>query len=360
MDALTLRVAARYAAMSEEKLEILLQKLRKGATSSLTWGSLTAVLESLDSRWKVEKTVGIVKLYRDADHPERFDGTFEEVERRIKESQQYAVTSLPSKPKHGQLYFMDMSGPIEHPTRKGTFYFTVRPWMGHQSWTITAPTGKSFEAIPGQYDFGTFYHKYNSGVRSRGKISLFGVVPWLNKETDWIDQINKKLDLDAHEPAVPRTRQSTGSCPVCFQNIKAKPKVVLHGYKRPGHGSTEGNCFGYGYLPFEVSKDGTKDYLEKVLEPQLKGVKAKLKDIRDGLKSGDFDSIPQRRGRPDITPDNPGWQRAVEGLLYTLERDLKFAESDVRVYSTLVRRWKKRPLPKEGEPHIDWFLQGRK
>lgn len=56
-----------------------------------------------------------------------------------------------------------------------------------------------------------------------------------------------------------------GTCPVCEGEFRLlKERMVHHGYKRPGHGSIEGDCPGVGYPPYEVSTEGTERYLERV------------------------------------------------------------------------------------------------
>jgi hypothetical protein len=344
--------------MSEEKLKELLLKIRKGATASLNWGQLGQVLAALDPGWKLEKTVGLVKLYgyKDKqDDPEWVADTKSEAESLHKVYSDSAVSSLPSKPKHGQLYVMDLS-PVQESEHRKEWEFTFKPWMGHNGWKVTTPQGEVFNALPGRYDLSGNAHR---GWQPRSKLPLYDVIPWLNKNTDWLEQINRKLNMAPHEPAIPRTRENTGSCPVCFQNIKLnKDKMVLHGYKRPGHGSTEGNCFGYGYHAFELKVDGTKDYLNKILVPELNGYESNLKR----LKSGEIEKLNTNRwGSPNwITPDDPQWDRFLRAAVDETERAIKRAQSEVEVYSSLVKHWKERPLPKEGEPLVNWYYKGQK
>lgn len=53
-----------------------------------------------------------------------------------------------------------------------------------------------------------------------------------------------------------------GTCPVCEHQQKITPRgaMVLHGYRRPGDGSIEGDCFGVGLPPYEVSSEGCVKY----------------------------------------------------------------------------------------------------
>lgn len=353
------RVLRRYleAAMSEEKLNELLLKIRKGATSSLNWTQLGAVLAALDPGWKLEKMVGLAKLYGygdKMDEPEFFWGRSQgEAEARWRTLEPQVVTSLPSSPKVGQLYVMDLEPVTEG--RPGDWSFKFKVWMGAEGWRITTPDGKTRDELPGRYDLGDFQHGYRTKTRS--KLHVWDAVKWLNTQTDWLAQINRKLGMDAHEPAAPRTREGTGSCPVCFQNIKARPEIVLHGYKRPGTGQVHGNCSGMGYLPFEVSVKGTKAYLDEVLERQLKDAKEYLKK----LKAGDIKVLPARYGQKMVTLGDPQWDRTLKATLEDLEdSQIPRMEGLIGAYKRLVQHWKERPLPKEGERHIDWFEKGQK
>jgi len=66
----------------------------------------------------------------------------------------------------------------------------------------------------------------------------------------------------------------TGTCQCCFGTFKAPKSVTLslHGYERPGNGYIVGRCRGEGHVPFEVSCEQTKIWLQE------------LKGIRDGMK----------------------------------------------------------------------------
>lgn len=347
--------------MSEEKLKELLLKIRKGATASLNWSQLGQVLAVLDPGWRLEKTVGLVKLYGYKDHEdssEWFAGDKSEAEALHKVYSDSAVSSLPSKPNHGQLYVLDLS-PVQettrHPNQKD-WEFTLKPWMGHNGWKVTTPQGEVFNALPDKYSLSG---NISRGWQPRPKLPLYDVLPWLNKNTDWLEQINRKLNMDPHVPAISRTRENTGSCPVCFQNIKLNNgRMVLHGYKRPGHGSTEGNCFGYGYPAFELKVDGVKAYLNQALIPDLNG----HEDFLKRLKKGEVEKLNTSRwGSPNwITPDDPQWPRFFRETVDKTERAVKEAQSEVDTYSKLVKHWKERPLPKEGELLVNWYYKGQK
>lgn len=365
---LVLKVAARYqrqAALSEEKLKEILLKIRKGATSNLTWSQLSQVFDVLDPGWKLEKIVGLVKLYGVDGHEESpafLFGTREEMEPRHNDYSKFAVQTLPTNPKAGQLYILEMSSlePYQGTGKQGgDVKFTFKPWIGHEGWKVTSPQGEVFNGLPGKYSLdGSAFHGWKAFPRT--KMPTGDVVRWLLKNTDWMDQINRKLNMDPHEPAVPRTRENTGSCPVCFQNIKLTAnKMVLHGYRRPGTGSTHGSCFGVGYESYELSDDGMKDYLSKSLIPMLKGAQDYVRRLHAGEVNKINVASPMSQPRY-VTKEDPNWDRVLKRETESAEKNVEYRQSDVGVYQRLVQHWKKRDLPKEGEPHIDWYIQGQK
>lgn len=365
MNTLALRVAARYqrAAMDEKKLEEILLKIRKGATASLTWKQLSEVLAVLDPGWGFKKIVGLVKLHGrsgNEDAPELMvSENKDEIEQKHRMYSPHAVTSLPSTPKAGILYALDLTPVQERQQGSGTeWYFEFKPWLGHEGWEVKTPAGEVFNGLPSRFSIsGSAWHGWRP-VKAT-KLPLYDAIEWLNKNTDWRDQVNKKLGVGEIEEAVPRTRENTGSCPVCFQNIKLRSgKIVLHGYQRPGHGQVVGNCFGMGYEPYERSDRGMKDYLKKELEPALK----KVKELLRKLKSGKVDVLLVRStwSEKTITPDDPDWERQLKKQIANAELREESLEVEVKVFEKLIQYWKERPLPKQGEPHIDWYYKGQK
>ena len=224
--------------------------------------------------------------------------------------------------------------------------------MGNEGKKITAPDGKSQDLLPTK-------HNISKGSPARPEYTAYTKMPtwnavrWLNEKTDWVDQINRRLSMEAFEPSVTRTRDDTGSCPVCFQNVKAKPHIALHGYLRPGRGSIHGRCDGSGWLPFEVSVDGTKNYLTEL----EKGLAQTLERIMQ-LKAGEVKLI-RNRFNKIIEPTSPHWAATVEGEIKDSEHKAADLKHEIEVFKKLVHHWKLRPLPKEGDRHIDWYSKGQ-
>ncbi len=353
MENLIFRVATRFAAMDSAKMDALLQKIRKGATSTITWAQLGEVFAVLEPGWKLEKTVGLVKMFGNTsdNRPDTPDYYWEEseanVQKRRKELEKDQIASPPTNPKHGKLYVTYLGDVVPSASRGGGFDFHFRLWMGNEAWQIKTPDGKEKLFIPTRFSgVGDFRHGYRPV--KYGKLPAYDAVAWLNKETKWLDQINAKLGTDPHEVVI-RTRDGTGSCPVCFQNVKITNgvKIVLHGYKRPGTGSAHGSCFGVGYPAFELNVKGSKDYLDN-LRAGLMGAEAEVKK----LKSGQVAELP-------FMPGDKDWEYVLKTTLDEAEDRVENLEGYVKAYGELVQKWKPRDLPKEGDRHIDWFFKGR-
>lgn len=344
------RVVGRHleaAEITPEKLNELLLKVRKKATSTFNWKNIADVLTALGG--KITKTVGLVPV-----DDWMFANSEAEIAAKHAALEKLRVPSLPSSPKHGQLYVTRLD-PVgeEH----GHWTFKVAGALGNDGWLIEMPNGKTWTALPSQYDVGELRHGKQQ-ARPAAKISVYDTLAWLNKEGGWVELANEKLAMPAMEPTVPRTRENTGSCGVCFQNIKVKPGnppiLVLHGYKRPGTGNVHGNCFGMGYPPFELSVNATKEWLHKALIPSHARSVEALKQLESGVVTE-----LEKHGRKYKVGD-PGWEAELRGSTLEAERQVLFAEAEVKVFEALVSKWKVRPMPKEGDRHINWYSEGRK
>jgi hypothetical protein len=119
------------------------------------------------------------------------------------------------------------------------------------------------------------------------------VLTELQMESLAIETERKKLEKEE------RARVGKATCSCCFgpfmllpkakRGDKSMPGVVLHGYKRPGRGYLEGECFGAGWPPFELSSEGTSAYLvhlESILEGLEKGLGRIERDEYDHLSIG--------------------------------------------------------------------------
>lgn len=148
-----------------------------------------------------------------------------------------------------------------------------------------------------------------------------------------------------------------GTCPVCYREQKLRAGLmVLHGYTRPGYGYVQGNCFGVGWAPFEVSPDGTIAYVERVLQPMLERQELFLQNLRNGtitvLHVPDYSKPPSRFGRETkkITPaDGHAFRSEVLSRISSTESLIRQLTRDIAERTEKVRGWKAAPIRTEEE-----------
>jgi hypothetical protein len=218
---------------------------------------------------------------------------------------------------------------------------------------VTAPNGKTFRATRGT------------------EISL---ASWLRDETQYLDaladkvaEINRgmkkeRLVKNEGKPLV----AGAGTCPACFGGFKLRtrrdaqhPRVVLHGYQRPGWGFVEGRCFGVDYPPFELSPEGSKAWLEQLVIT-LKGLgesqvslKKTLREPTSKREQIDFVSQKGEHGlhHERFTPDHPDWDKAVKRYRSKAEDDLAGTvrlitqiKAEIKDLKRRIATWKPREL----------------
>jgi hypothetical protein len=141
-----------------------------------------------------------------------------------------------------------------------------------------------------------------------------------------------------------------GICPVCEGEYRLhRQRMVHHGYKRPGHGSIQGDCPGVGYPPYELSTEGTEVYLIGIVD-QLDKANYWLQR----LQSGDVQELNRQVNKysryeapqfEKLTPAD-GWKFKDE-----LQQRIKEAERRVDGLTreqnrcrSLIQNWRERPL----------------
>jgi hypothetical protein len=159
----------------------------------------------------------------------------------------------------------------------------------------------------------------------------------------------------------------SGTCQVCFKLQKTRDGLmVLHGYKRPGHGWVEGRCWGTSYAPFEVSSERTKEFLA-----ELQKEKARREEHLRKLQASEYetllfipyqspygprkDAVKVPRGAVRIgfggLDSVPSYEDLRKERIYETERDLRLLDHDIKMYEKAIAEWKPKPWPsKELEP----------
>jgi hypothetical protein len=139
-----------------------------------------------------------------------------------------------------------------------------------------------------------------------------------------------------------------GSCQVCEGDFKLHGgRMVLHGYKRPGHGYILGDCMGVGEVPYEVSCDITKRMRDGVAGAIVKA-ENRLADLKEGRVheltirfrgGGDTYKEPKVYKRGD-----PNFEWKLRDAVSDVERDIYYLKRD---HARLVKRvdaWQQRPI----------------
>jgi hypothetical protein len=325
-------------------------KLRKGSDASVSLGQLIQVLEYLGG-WQVTKIVGFVQRHGH-DHPEYFTTSNENQVRLVyKEHKEKEVSILPAHPEAGVSYYMNVTEPNTNWVNQ-QWGFTFQRWTGENGFRFTSPEAKVLEILPGKYDRSVDPKDIRPGLH---------LLPWLKKETNYLEQISKVLGMPTHEEekrqSKPRTRANTGTCGACFRNIKLKdrgkqlPVMVLHGYQRPGWGQTVGRCIGVDYPPYELSPDGTKallQYLEGQLESQ--------EDFLRRLKAGEVTELYHERTHKRLTPETEGaaWKMLIDSRIRKTEYTVNSLVADAKTAKKMIAEWKLAPLPEEGSEMAVW------
>lgn len=201
------RIVRRFLASQplDDKMKALLLKLRKGADASLTMGGLMKLLTFFGG-WKVEKGFGLIAEHH---NPMRKGDEYELLAEESEQSaifyyeklKQDEVSSLPTNPAKGKRYVMDLE-PLHNwrAVDRQVWGAKYKMWTTVPSLTFTDPKGKTFEALPSKWS-----------SRTEKDIKVGDILKWMKAESTYLTQINEILGMEAHEPAVPRTRDGTGT-----------------------------------------------------------------------------------------------------------------------------------------------------
>lgn len=326
------RVARRFAADISTKLRNTIERVVSKHGGKVKKDEAFAVLEHF--AYRIEPIFGFVgggmksQDFRTPEAAEAFRRT----------NQKLIVTKLPEIGKPGQVYIMDVSGPEE------TIYgFTVsfRMWVGSEGYRVTSPEGSAFELLA------------DAQARSmkRERIDVDPLVKWIRTETDLPSKF-EAIKNEKKEVFV-RTRENTGSCGACLRNIKLKeksgsqhPVIVLHGYRRPGTGNTQGSCLGVEFPPYELSDAATK-YALKRAESSRESREAWVRK----LEAGEVTELASITGRvlKKENVDPISWQRSIEQEIQREKGDIRFLNRTIETLKQLISDWKLRPLPEAGQ-----------
>lgn len=340
-----------FKPLSPEKMTALLTKLRKGATASFGWREVALIVERLGGA--VTPIVGAVDLSTsDAEDGEmgeisRWSNDPEELARTREEWTRASVAAVPATVVPGETYYLEVGAVTAHEGSLGTSWcLKGKAVMGAEGWRVQWADGSRADFFPSRYDL-----TYRGGGRKN--VSVYDAHRWLAGR-GWEAAAAAALGVEEHVPAEQRTRDGTGTCGVCFANVKIPGgRIALHGYRRPGDGYAHGRCGGTDYQPFELSVEATKRELG-FLSHQLAGVRRHL----ESLRAGDVTVV--NLFRREVKVGDADWNRAFRNALEDQERAVLRLEAEVTAYGLLVTHWRVRELPREGARQINWYVEGQK
>lgn len=320
-------------------INTMLEKVRKGATAGLSEKQLATVLAHLGGSLARE----VVDLDAQA---------FVYLGRRgDEEYQEGAVDRLVAQ----------YSKPLERP---GDVQIVGKPTRKETSCDVPCTVrALAYRVALGEHsdlltpeEFGLrSYARYilQGDARKAPTVPLYEVTKWLI-ERGWKERAAAALGVEPHTPALPRTRANTGTCGVCFANVKLdKGRIVLHGYQRPGDGMAHGRCWGVDHAPFELSPDATRDYTDRALTPRREGAERRVAELAlGGMVLG--------TAKHPVPPTDPRWPSSWAAEKDSAARALASAQEEEAAYRRLLQFWKVRPLPREGDLDPQWFYHGQK
>jgi len=263
------------------------------------------------------------------------------IERERVEYKAAEMTRLPDDPRVGDIVVSDVGPLIKG--YGGRHHYFRKQWVGAEGVKITSPRGDESWYLPGRYDLRRGLSVADSG-------DSFSHKAWGEMRKQGVDgDVNAALGTEVHVPAAERTRENTGTCAACWGNYKMEGTVlVLHGYRRPGHGTVYGQCLGRGRKPLETSVE-VAETLQRHFEQKI----ADLGERLTKLKSGEVTVIEYegRGGRPmTVKKGEPDFDRRLSDWIGDVERNIEYARKDLSLYNQVVAAWRQRPMPKEGEP----------
>ncbi len=356
----------------------VLEKMAKGLKGSLGLHLLEEAVEFLPGEWKVTPSTGAVKWTAMVTDRKTWDMTMKDLVGPVtpnffsalgaedyntlefkdaasaaagvahirQNSTRVTTKKGPENTEVGHYYIFDLQYPSKPKMSYATRWDDVPAetvcqykslWIGVRAYTFTKDS-VSFVALA----------KAGARVDDDGEVTgkmwtwLYaqGVKESAQQVLDTVDQGDRNKAL---RPSQTRTTEGTGTCPVCFRNMKfvtGTQKMTLHGYSRPGHGYITGSCFGVRRDPFELSPEGTKLYVE-----ELKKFKAQEEKRLAFLSKNEPEFVTDRLGRK-VGRDDPMYQMKYKDELRKYESTIRMVETDIKHYREKVASWTLKPLPR--------------
>lgn len=138
-----------------------------------------------------------------------------------------------------------------------------------------------------------------------------------------------------------------GTCPICEreQRLDGQRNMVHHGYRRPGHGTIQGDCWGVGRTAYELSCEATKEYRDTVIEPLLEASFTYLTKLRSGeIKVLHRRSFLRSDETREVREGDPFFKAILEREISTLKNRVDAFCVEVKRLTRLIDAWKPRSV----------------
>jgi len=162
-----------------------------------------------------------------------------------------------------------------------------------------------------------------------------------------------RVQVEKKQAKLANRAEKCGTCPVCFGDYVVygkSPRMVHHGYERPGIGYIVGDCHGVDFPPFEVSCEGTKSFHER-LGGRLVHVQGLLATVdgRDevsvqiGTKFINGHRLPNYKA---IKRGEDGFFAAIANLRSSHESEIRGLERTLVEYAKHIADWAPKQFPR--------------
>lgn len=330
--------------MLSEKATKILEKLRKGSSTGLTAKLLPEVLEGLG--WELRTVATLARpdrwgFQRSRRWNENWEGPqmrpdfiSNPMESLVEEIQgntiepvkiERGVPVVAFVPVVGVTYYHDVvAGGVDV---EGKPYIRAMVWEGVERLEIKNKAGDKFHTDKDLY---WFHHwAMAHGIQEAAARALG--LPTVEEE--------KAAKAKAKHNAKPGK-----TCPVCERKHQLhNDRMVHHGYQRPGDGSgIIGDCFGVGYLPYEVSDEGCHAFKAVLLRKQ-----ENVQEFLARLRSGQVKSLLLNEGTiknpklVTVSVGDPKFQAELKSAIFEKEAEIESIKYLVSRMDELIRDWKK-------------------
>ncbi len=332
------------------KMRSLLKNLAQLQYARFKRPELFAVLQHLG--WTIRPTIDVYEIQGREDYR-----TEKDAQRRLAGLQAQEVHTKPARPEAGRTY-------IANPRYQETMYghtVSFDGWRADEAWEVSDPSGRhTFVMTPEEH----------ARVRKRDRIPVDKLVKWLLVlPVSVVDQARAAVKDYEQRRRTQAADTDSGTCGACLRNIKVEdkpgaklPVMVLHGYRRPGSGRAEGRCLGVSRPPYELSPEATKIVFAGA-DHQLNAIRLYVEHLQSPTLT-EFDEHAFQYGmKPRIITKAQagiGWQMLLDDHLHKMQGRLASAKAERDIWQWLVDHWKKRPLPEEGAPVVDWYEEARR